>query len=937
MLTRVARLIPNREALEVSQLPLLWVLSLAAIAAFGVLVTVHAGNAAGWAAFEDLGGTLAAVIAAVACASRARRDRREDSVEGVFAHGVWRAWRLLACGMGAWAVGHIVWSVYEVGLGITPRPPSLQDAALLTSSVLVVGGLVSMVRTPAGRLSHLRGAAEGLLIAAGCFLISWCAVIDDVFASSGALTTGHIVNLAYPVLDAVALSAVLFVAVRVKDQLPAGLGLVALGITFVAISDSAFWYLNALNAKFPRVSPIDIGWVAGFLVITVAAAQRHRPRRWTRALAAGRLVPGLPTLPAAVGIATALVSWSVGKNLGPPAVLLSISAALVLLALLLQLIVVYENHALTTDLERRVEQRTAELRATERYYHALVQHSSDVITVVDPDLTMRYVSDSMQDIFGHKPAELVGRRLEAVTGGSSALTQALTRTMTEVGHVSRVEWELTDATGRIRHAESAITNLINDPSVGALVVNTRDATDQVALQRQLSHQAFHDPLTGLANRALLTDRAEQALVRSARSGATVAVVLVDLDGFKFVNDSLGHQVGDVVLCEVARRLESLVRSEDTVARLGGDEFVILIDDVSGLEETKALAERVCDVLRPRFSLPGWDYAVTASVGVAIGSASEVDVHDLVRDADTAMYVAKTSGKDSVRLFDPSMHERAHERFRLQVDLRSALERSELLLFYQPIFDMFDGRLKGFEALIRWSHPSRGLIAPELFIPLAEESGMIVPIGRWVLEQAIGQVTAWDRRHQSARSLSIAVNVSTVQLTAPGLFSDVRSALEQSGIAPSRVVLEITEGSFARETERIIGVLEELRKLGVRIAIDDFGTGYASLSHLQRLPVDILKVDKSFVAALSEGGKSRELLEAILGVGQALSLAVVAEGIESQSQMTALEEMGCEMAQGFLVGKPSPAEVAESLLDGDLPVGFENSSPGSRSDARPMRR
>jgi diguanylate cyclase (GGDEF)-like protein/PAS domain S-box-containing protein len=918
MLTRVARLIPNREALEVAQLPLLWALSLAAIAAFGVLVTVHAGNAPGWAAFEDLGGTLAAVIAGVACASRARRDRREDSVEGVPEHGVWRAWRLLACGMGAWAVGHIVWSVYEVGLGITPRAPSLLDAALLTSSVLVVGGLLSMVSTPAGRLSHLRGATEALLIAAGCFLISWCAVIAAVFASSGALTTGQIINLAYPVLDAVALSGVLFVAVRVKEQLPAGLGLVALGITFVAISDSAFWYLHALNPKFPRVSPIDIGWVAGFLVITVAAAQRHRPRRWTRALAAGRLVPGLPTLPAAVGIATALVSWSAGKSLGPPAVLLSISAALVLLALLLELIVVYENHALTTDLEHRVEQRTGELRATERYYRALVQHSSDVITVVDPDLTVRYVSDSMRDIFGHKPAELVGRRLEAVTGGSSALTQALTRTMTEAGHVSRVEWELTDATGRIRHAESAITNLINDPSVGALVVNTRDATDQVALQRQLRHQAFHDPLTGLANRALLTDRAEQALVRSARSGATVAVVLVDLDGFKSVNDSLGHQVGDVVLCEVARRLESLVRSEDTVARLGGDEFVILIDDVSGLEETKVLAERVRDVLHPPFTLPGWDYAVTASVGVAMGSASDVDVHDLLRDADTAMYVAKTGGKDSVRLFDPSMHERAHERFRLQVDLRSALERSELLLFYQPIFDMFDGRLKGFEALIRWSHPSRGLIAPELFIPLAEESGLIVPIGRWVLEQAISQVTAWDLRHQSARSLSISVNVSTVQLTAPGLFSDVQSALEQSGIAPSRVVLEITEGSLAKDTERIIEVLDELRKLGVRIAIDDFGTGYASLSQLRRLPVDILKVDRSFVAALNEGGKSRELLKAILGVGQALSLAVVAEGIEAQSQMTTLQEMGCEMAQGFLVGKPSPAEVAESLLDGDLP-------------------
>jgi ammonium transporter, Amt family len=289
-----------------------------------------------------------------------------------------------------------------------------------------------------------------------------------------------------------------------------------------------------------------------------------------------------------------------------------------------------------------------------------------------------------------------------------------------------------------------------------------------------------------------------------------------------------------------------------------------------------------------------------------------------------MYVVKTSGKDSVQHFAPSMHERARERFSLQADLQAALERSELLLFYQPIHEMSDGRLTGFEALIRWSHSSRGLIAPERFIPLAEESGLIVPIGRWVLEQAIGQITAWDLRHQNARSLSISVNVSTVQLVAPSLISDVEATLTRSGIAPSRVILEITEGSLGKDTERTIEVLGELRKLGVRIAIDDFGTGYASLSHLQRLPVDILKVDKSFVTALGEGGKSRELLEAILGVGQALSLAVIAEGIESQSQMTTLEQLGCEMAQGFLVGKPSPAEVAESLLGADPPPAVRRS-------------
>ncbi len=920
MPSRAAKLIPNRETLEVAQLPLLWVLSLAATAAFAVLVTIHAGNGRGWTAFEDLSETLAAVIAGLACASRARRDSREDSLEGRSGQRVWRAWRLLAFAFGAWAVGHVVWSIYEVGLGITPKRPSIIDGALLTSSVLVVGGLMSMVSTPAGRLSHLRGAAEGLLIAVGCFLISWCAVIAAVFASSGSSTSGQIVNLAYPVLDAVALSGVLFVAVRGKGNLPAGLGLLALGITCLAISDSAFWYRNALRPSLGRVSPIDIGWVAGFLVITIAAAQRPRTGGWTPRPVVARMMPGLPTLPAALGIATALVTWWAGRSLGPTSVLLSISAALVVLALLLQLIVVYENNALTTDLERRVDERTAELRATERYYRALVQHSSDVIAVVDPDLTVRYVSDSIAAIFGLEPADLVGERLEAVTGGSSAMTQAIKRTMKEPGHVSRVEWELTDATGRIRYAESAITNLISDPSVGGLVINTRDATDQAALEQQLRHQAFHDPLTGLPNRALLSDRAEHALARSARSGATVAVLLVDLDGFKAVNDSLGHQVGDVVLCEVARRLESMVRPEDTVARLGGDEFVILIDDVGSLERAKALAHDVCDALRPRFSLPGWDYAVTASVGVAVGSASAADVPDLLRDADTAMYVAKTGGKDSVRVFAPSMHERAHERFRLQVDLRDALERSELVLFYQPIFGMVDGRLKGFEALLRWSHPTRGLIAPERFIPLAEENGLIVPVGRWVLREAVAQLMAWDRRHQSARSLSVSVNVSTVQLTAPSLLGDVQGVLERSGIAPSRVVLEITEGSLASETERIVEMLAKLRKLGVRIAIDDFGTGYASLSHLQRLPVDILKVDKSFVTGLSDGGRSRELLQAILGVGQALSLAVVAEGIEAQTEMTALREMGCQMAQGFLVGRPSPAEVAESLLGGELSQG-----------------
>jgi diguanylate cyclase len=364
---RAARLLPNREALEVAQVPLLWALSLAATASFAILVTVHVGHASGWTAFEDVGETLAALIAALACGSRASRERRESAAAPGAGQGTWRAWRLIAYGLSVWAVGHVARSVCELGFGINPKPPSVLDAAPLAAWVLVVGGLLSMVSTPAGRLSQVRGAAEGLLIVTGCFLISWVAVIAAVFASSDTSTSGQIVNLAYPVLDAIALSGVLFVAARGRERVPPGLGLLGLGIACVAISDSAFWYLSALHPSFPRVSPIDIGWLAGFLVITMAAAQRPAARQLMRRLAAGRLVPGLPTLPAAIGIATALVSWLAGRSLGPPGVLLAISAALVTLALLLELIGVYENQALTSDLERRVEQRTAERNATERY------------------------------------------------------------------------------------------------------------------------------------------------------------------------------------------------------------------------------------------------------------------------------------------------------------------------------------------------------------------------------------------------------------------------------------------------------------------------------------------------------------------------------------------------------------------------------------------
>jgi diguanylate cyclase (GGDEF)-like protein len=429
--------------------------------------------------------------------------------------------------------------------------------------------------------------------------------------------------------------------------------------------------------------------------------------------------------------------------------------------------------------------------------------------------------------------------------------------------------------------------------------------------RELSHLALHDPLTGLPNRALVLDRAEQMLARAARNPGTVPGALyIDIDGFKHVNDNLGHAAGDRLLTVAGERLQGAVREQDTVGRLGGDEFVVLVETTPGELTADALAERLTETLREPVELgdAGKLFSVTASIGVACGSYAAPD--DLLRDADLALYAAKAAGKDRHALFDAGLHADAEGRLALQSDLSTAVEDQQLLLHYQPIFELASRRVVGVEALVRWRHPQHGIVAPASFIPLAEESRLIVPIGRWVLDEACRQVAAWNA---DGLNLGVSVNVSAYQLGRPEFTEDVRNALERSRIAPSSLTLEITETTLVRDVPAACERLQEVKELGVRIAIDDFGTGYASLSHLQRMPVDILKIDRSFVSALGEGAQSRELLAAILGVGQSLSLSVVAEGIELTSQQTTLEEMGCEMAQGFLLGHPGPAHEIEALF------------------------
>jgi diguanylate cyclase (GGDEF)-like protein len=435
------------------------------------------------------------------------------------------------------------------------------------------------------------------------------------------------------------------------------------------------------------------------------------------------------------------------------------------------------------------------------------------------------------------------------------------------------------------------------------------------LEEQLVRQALHDPLTGLANRALFGDRLEHALARGQRPGATVAILLIDLDGFKDINDSLGHDAGDDLLTITGMRLQGHARTGDTVARLGGDEFGVLLEDITAAETVRS-AEVLLEGLAAPIVLRDRDLTPTASIGIAIANGE--DAETLLRNADTAMYAAKRHGKGRYAIFEPAMHASVVERLDLAADLSRAIQQGQLHLCYQPEIHLGSGRIIGLEALARWRHPTRGMVPPDQFIPLAEETGSIVSIGRWVLREACRQVKAWQQRWPTTPPRTIAVNLSARQLQHPGIVDEVRAALAAADLDPHSLVLEITETAIMEQLDAAITILTELRRLGVRLALDDFGTGYSSLSYLQRLPVDILKIDRTFVSGVAGSAEDSALARAIVTLGQTLGLETVAEGVETAEQLAALRELGCQLGQGYYFAKPMDPEAVDGLLHRDQP-------------------
>jgi diguanylate cyclase (GGDEF)-like protein/PAS domain S-box-containing protein len=557
-------------------------------------------------------------------------------------------------------------------------------------------------------------------------------------------------------------------------------------------------------------------------------------------------------------------------------------------------------------LERVELARAVSGARNERRFRAMVQYSSDVITLLGTDLRITYQSEAVMKILGRPAVEFVGRSLDDVVHRDDVPTLQihLAKVLTGgLGSTSSFEVRMAHHDGQWRILNVFITNLFDEPDVASIVMNGRDVTERRALEQELNHQAFHDTLTGLANRALFFDRLSHAMDRSAREGNEVAVLFVDLDDFKTVNDSFGHPAGDQLLVEVAKRIRDALRPSDTVARFGGDEFAVLVEAGAMPEAAQEVAGRIIDAMGSTFRVISNDVTMRPSIGIAIADQPHVSPDDLLRDADLAMYVAKRKGKGRYEMYQPKMHEDALRRLETEVGIRDGLETNQFEVFYQPIVNTRSGGLIAAEALVRWHHPVRGFLAPIEFITVAEDTGLIVPLGKQVLRSAVCQAQEWKRDGVVDHDFYVSVNLSAHQLQDPGLFDSVALALDESGLSPDGLVLEVTESALVENLNLTVEKLLALRSLGVRLAIDDFGTGYSSLSYLAELPINFVKIDKTFIDRMTPDAEGSAVVRGVVDLSHAMGFTCVAEGVEEEVQRTVLVDLECDFIQGYLFGRP----------------------------------
>lgn len=776
----------------------------------------------------------------------------------------------------------------------------LADLGNVLFAMLVLVGLFRGWRAPSGWPELLRTILDASILATSAATL----VLATVSFAGGEVRPMHqwrdAVLLLSPLVDLATLIGLALLWVRRDTQgLPVWAQALGMSLLFGLFGDA--WY--ALPSSVTQSSPwfVAAAWYGSWAAVGFGAAHATLPAREPSRRAR---VARLPYL--LVVACYALLLMAVLLDERRTAIVLSVALGVQMtLVLARQLLSLHEVMALQK--ERLLAQSDARLAA-------LVRHGSDMLLIIGRDFTIRYASPSHLDVLGIPPELLIGRDItkEIHRDDAPEACKRMQRLLDGETPRESMVVRLRDSRGEWRWVESVGANLLHEPSIGGLVVNGRDISERKALEVQLIDQALRDPLTGLGNRRLFGDRLSHALARRQRHAGAVAVLLIDLDHFKIVNDSLGHARGDALLVAVANRLQGALRSEDTVARLGGDEFAILLEDLQRPGEAEAAATRIQEALQPPVRLGDREVSVRASIGIAWASDQQ-DAHEVLTDADVAMYGAKASGRSRVELFSSTMRAEIAERHHIEAGLRRALEHEEFELAYQPVIDLRSGQVAGAEALVRWNHPERGMVLPGRFIAIAEETDLIVEIGRVVLQRAARDARQFVELADPSVHFRVAVNVSARQFHDTRLIDDVTRALAGAGVDGSVLAIELTESVLVANDGELADRLQALRALGVRIALDDFGTGYSALSYLRRFPIDVLKVDKSFVSWEREDTSQAGVTRAIVAMGQSLSMRTLAEGIESREQLAWLQSLGCALGQGYFFSRPVAALQFAALL------------------------
>ncbi|MGY1754499.1 putative bifunctional diguanylate cyclase/phosphodiesterase [Blastococcus sp. SYSU D01042] len=802
---------------------------------------------------------------------------------------------LIAGGLTLSTVGDLLFLVLE-WLGHEAEV-SVADLAYLTGYAALALGLTALARTvQQPRRQRVDGWIDAAVVFVAALLLMWHLSIAETVVDDSVSLLSRTVWALYPALDAALLALVFRLLVGGRRHCSAA-ALTAGSLCWLA-SDLGFLVMADQGGT---TALLDAGWMlgAGLLAVAVRAVGR----------------PGPPAPPAGTGEGVGRLAVALGALLVPGSIELvtdltgrpespvSVYAAT---SVLVALVFVRTVRLLKAEAHAREL-----VRSQARHSAALAAHSSDAVVVVDRSGQVRSDVSRLAELLGSGgPGDGTVRDLLARAGLHLEEARVVfERALAAGGAVVSAELARR-VDGQEHHLAVRLADLSDDPDVRGVVVHATDITERKRAEQTLAHQAFHDGLTGLANRALFADRVENALRRNVRRGEAVAVAFIDLDGFKGINDALGHHAGDELLQVVAGRLSATVRAGDTLARLGGDEFAVLVDQVPGADELEAVGERVLSALRAPIRIGNQVMTVSGSVGVAVGD-DDATSESLVRDADIAMYAAKAAGRGRVVVFDPSMRAAVVERRELERELQGALAGNQLRLVYQPVVELSGSTVVGFESLLRWSSPSLGPVPPDRFVPVAEDLGLIGEIGAWVLHEACATAARW-RQLPGGEELTMAVNVSAVQLASPDLVEQIVDALTTTGLPASALVLEVTETALVRDPDAAAERLAELRALGVRLALDDFGTGYSSLSYLRQFTVDVLKIDRSFISTI-QGDHLPPIVRGLIDLGRTLDLEIVAEGVELGVQRDALRAARCDLAQGYLFDAPLAPEDAERLV------------------------